>query len=420
MDKKFLCFILYLLPFIDSVNGFLIQSVGINLSVGVAYRLLLFLSIAFCMCTAKMDSKILKITILLTVCLFSSVMFHFEGNRQNEILDISKIILFPLLFAVVSSFMKYDATFAVKIKRIFNWYVVAFPLTLIIPYVLGIGYSSYENNTGYRGFYIALNAISSAIILMCIYSFYLMIKKVGVRSCIVFLMNLFCIFILGTKSAYLIIVASIVVITLGDIIFRQAVRMDIIRIAALGVIAVGLIVLKEWQLIVGIVDRWQYFFNSKSFINFITSDRADRLIPAMKYIINSKYRIIYLLFGYGLIPGSEKFEYTLMEMDFFDMFYLYGIINFALTCTLVVAIYKKAPKEKNIIYKYLYFITILLAFWVGHILTNALSAMIFALIAAFMCYDGDADNSRLKEKTAVVKKPETVGKQYIENDKSKT
>ncbi|MDY3845816.1 MAG: O-antigen ligase family protein [Eubacteriales bacterium] len=406
MEKRFLCFMLYLLPFIDSINGFLIQSVGINLSVGVAYRLFLFFSLALCMFTAKMDMTVLKNTILLAVCLFSSVLFHFEGNRIDEILDISKIILFPLLFLVISAYMKEDSVFAKKMKKIFHWYAVAFPLTLIIPYFLGVGYSSYENNTGYRGFYIALNAISSVIILTCVYSFYLMIRKTGVFNCIVFLMNLFCAFTLGTKSAYLIIAVSIVVITLGDIIFRQAVRMDIIRIAALGIIAVALIVVKEWELILSIVDRWQYFFKSKSFISFMTSDRADRIVPAMKYIMRSEYRPFYLLFGYGLIPGSEKFEYPLMEMDFFDIFYLYGIINFVLVCALVVNIFRKSPRDKNVIFKYLYFLTVLIAFWVGHVFTNALSVMVFAFIAAFMCYDRDGiiknENATVMKKTTYV------------------
>lgn len=383
--NKIMLALLLMFPFIDTLNGVIQLSFHTDFSLGTIYRIIF---LAFC-CYLIIDIKINRnnlIGLLLVFVLLFSVLFHFEADRNSDIVDISKIALAPFTFLAFRKLIYKDDYFVITLKKIFGYYCVIFPLTLIIPYIFNLGYSSY-GEAGFKGYYIALNAISNTIIVTSIYSFYMLVNKLSIHGIVIFIMNAFCILLMGTKSGYLLMIISIIVILIYDYYRHKVLRQSVLQLLLIGMTAIVSMLLLFHEEITSIFSRWDYFMKQRNLISFLTSARSDRLMPILNFIIHSPYGILYLFFGYGNIQNASL-EYSLMEMDFFDILFSYGIINFILIIAFLYRGYKiyQRSNQGDKFFGFLFIIMIIIAFFVGHVFVNALSNTIFAMIMTLMCY----------------------------------
>ncbi len=369
--------LLMLVPFVDVLNGIVQLELNINLSFGLIFRIFLLITCVYYL--MKKPFKTFPSSILLFVIyLFVSIFFHFEANIIDDLRDAITISLIPLLYLTINHINKENKN-AVNLNKILKWYTIAFPLTLIIPYFLGIGYLAYEDS-GYKGFYIALNAISNMIVITSIISIYNVFKKYNLFNIIAFISNTFCILIMGTKSAYLIYAIVFLYFMVRYINNKRIKTRNKLFFLATFVLVI-LFMFLFIDKIQSIFDRWLYFFEKRSFISFLTSARSERIIPAIEFIFDSKYSIVYSLFGFGNIV-NPNLEYNLIEMDLFDILFQHGLIGLFFIIYFVIKIYLSL-NNKPIICKFTLITIIILSIFVGHVLTNALSATMFAIMLSY-------------------------------------
>ena len=87
------------------------------------------------------------------------------------------------------------------LKRLFDRLAILFPLTILIPYLLHMGYSTYYGDVGYKAFYYATNEISFAICVMIMFLWNRLREELSIRYIVYFLLNAASCVLLGSKIA---------------------------------------------------------------------------------------------------------------------------------------------------------------------------------------------------------------------------
>lgn len=377
-------FLLILLPFADVLNGIFQMIFSFQISLGVVYRVI-FLCVCLSICFERKFDRLDLSAVGLVAILFCSVFFHYQSSLHDEFVNFLTIALFPVTFVTLRAVRTIDKAFS--LEKLFGFYCLVYPLTLIVPYLLGIGEAAYEDATGYKGFYIATNAISNIVIVTSVLSFYRLFHIGSLKNAAVCILNIFSVVLLGTKSGYLIVSVSFVVLALNALLHlagRKRDRVVFILLALVLILIFGAAIFRDE--IAKIFERWDYFYRQRDFWSFLTSARSERIGPAFAFIYGKPGNAIYALFGYGAI-SSEVLGYALMEMDFIDILLQYGIIGFAAFFWFLWMINRESRKfgKRNGVYRYLFFVILMIAFWVGHVLINALMATNLALICYEMC-----------------------------------
>ena len=160
--------LLFIVPFIDLTNGIIQTAFSLSFSIGLVYRILTLIVCLYYLFRKSLDS-FAALPIIFIAYLFLSIPFHFEANWIDDIRDAVTISSLPIIYLTICEINSKEPQ--INLSKLINWYCLAFPLTLVIPYFLKIGYSAY-GDSGYRGFYIALNAISNTIVITSIISIY--------------------------------------------------------------------------------------------------------------------------------------------------------------------------------------------------------------------------------------------------------
>lgn len=387
IDKIFLNLIC-LLPLADSINGY-INGGGNDggLSFGIIYRAIIIILSLYFMHKTKITKKNFVYIIMI---LFSLVMASINGiDTLKSFLNISLRLILPILLIITFTECKRKKIFSYKdIQRIFDIWSILFPITILLPYFLGYGFSTYGvGAAGYKGFYYAQNDIGFILALLYLYSFYSINDKLSITCIFRLLLILASNLILGLKSNYL----YVGVITIGYLLKINNSRFKTKLIVIIGILIGGLFLIHHYsdQLLM-ITERWTYFYNrGNGGLSFWTSTRIDRLKPAFEFMVSNNL-IFNLLFGTGMNYTLHTMDLglSLIEMDLFDLFFQIGIVG----CISLLFFYKRYIKLSKI--NSFYYTGVLLSVvsgtLAGHVFESPLSGMVFSLVCIGTIFENRA------------------------------
>lgn len=372
-DMHFFSILYCFLPLVDMVNGFVIQELHSNFSVGQIYRFLLIAIILLLIISYKkmIFRDIVPLAwIAFTITIWGLLHVLMGRNLLNEFTNGLQWILFPMYvfgFSLLKAHGQMCEGDRRKILEIWQW---LFSLTILVPKLLGIGYSTYGNEIGYKGFYYANNGVSFALSILVIYSLYKLYSELSLLNGIKFVLCAWTCMILGTKSALFAIVVAVVFLLFDK--WKKKYFQSLIFIFLALIIAYFLFQPFIEAQINDVLKRYNYIMRiqNNDFIDSITSGRIGKIDKLWTEMKNGG--VLSYVFGLGNIN-------YVAEMDFIDLFFQYGILGILVVIMYIILVRKDTLKVASI-YRRLFVFSIAYAFVVGHVFNNAMSTMIISLI----------------------------------------
>lgn len=385
-------FLLWILPIMDSLNGFINGGGNENgLSLGIVYRFVIVIVSIFYLLIYGINKKYLIYFLSFCTFLVISMAINNGEDSFSYLILLFKLVLPIIIIITIDSLAKKKLFRKEHLTFLMNSWTIIFPLTLLLAYVLGIGFSTYGDgtsmggrNVGFKGLYFAQNDISYIIDILYLYVMNKIFKHVSPRTIFEYLMVLSSSILMGLKGNYLIII----LITIACLFksesslsrnFRKTLLFMLIVLSILAFLSFFANEINQ------IIERWQYFYNKNSLISFLTSARSDRLAPTFSWLF-ANYGIVGLLCGSG-------YNYTniviskFIEMDPFDIILQLGLIGFIFVYGFYVKLYLN---NRNVVfYSTAFLLTLLISTLSGHVFETALSGVFLGVICSGLIISGE-------------------------------
>jgi hypothetical protein len=408
---------LLLQPILDLITGIQTHYYDMFLSVGVIFRFLFMLFMIYYVIFVA-DSKYKKYSIFYFILLFLYILFflistiYFKDMSliSEEIKWLIKNLYFPILLV---GFINVFNNHKERIENItFIKIIAIYVFIIIICKLIGIETNAYtQGKTGYIGLFYSANEISGIIsLLLPFLIFYRADKNRLLLKAIIVLGVLYCTLIIGSKTAFL----SLLII-IGVYIVNYFIKM--IKARKYRNVKIILLSLILSIVLISIVLPYTAFYkNIKTHVSFLDinniteifeGDNFNRLIfsDRLTFLQNTKEEydkasIIQKIVGIGYASATEE---KTIEMDYFDIYYRYGILGFItyflpLVIALITILRKvrKAIFDDKIIYVLSLSLALILALFTGHIFTAPSVSIYVSLMIGYLV------NAKSKETSNVI------------------
>ena len=352
-------------------------------------------------------SKICEFIIVACVVITLPVIYALlHGTMSGIITDyiqLSKLFYPIMLFKVLENMTNHQVMDTERIYRCLEYYRWFYPLSLLIPYVLGLGYQSYKNyDAGYSGFYGAGNELSIVLVAMFIIALYDAINNRKKIAFIPTFLNVICILLTGTKTGMIMLIVGTVVIMLHT----KNMQSRFFRIIALIVgcvpIAIGVLNLMHQQMDSTIrMIQFKYNQMNTDLISFLLSNRNNKILLNFDdSIFNNRNGFINFFIGRGYYDQAVSRKssvyiasFGLIEMDLFDILFQHGII---ITAGVVLFYLRKLlitlPQSALWGTKFAAGIMMLFGVIAGHTFQSTLPATSMILLLICSIYMNNANN----------------------------
>lgn len=396
-----------LLP-VDMLNGILLKK-GINLpmSIGQLYKLII---LAFLFFRFIFKPKLLVFSLGLTFLLFLPSIYQAVKQLNAEflfddIIKISKYLapLFSFLFFVdfIKRAEEPGIRKLIKLAR-FSYLVLAG--NILLKYV-GLGSPMYEfGSIGSKGFFYAGNEISALlVILSSIIAFNLWQNKKRVQYFLFWAFTLFIGLTISSKTG----VVGIALVFLLIPLKRPSIKLSIGRLMFfLGaiLIVIPLAFYLSWKFIQGTAFyiRLQYFSAKFDLWTFLLSNRNVFFYDAYKKFI-TEYSVIEKIFGVGQGQYELINNGSIVEVDFADILFAYGIIGLLYFLIIMVFLLIQAMRfSKNNKYIFANFVLLMtlvllaISSTAGHVFSSGMAAVFIGLLFSLMYYKRNVESRPIK------------------------
>lgn len=386
-----------ILPVVDSINGILIRA-GLP-SVAILYKVFLMGVLMIPILQRKVvNAKVFGGMLFIVLYTVATMVVNYLLLRDDfiEITYPIKLLFNVITLVLLWSNIDNQVLSGNTIYKIFTYNVYLMLVCMLVPYVLGLGYTIYSGGHGYKAFFYSNNELNVVLIIL----FYFCLFKVAEEFSLVNLVLLggifICVLMMSTKS-------SIIVCAVGVVIFLlKCLKKIDVRIKILAVAAVGCVAFLArdfiWSQIQSFMGRQSGLFNvySGDLLATITSGRMYYIEEALSEFVKRDFPIFHVLFGNGFISD------VLTEMDFVDIFFYLGFVGvFAIIIGLLWIYYKSIPqfkRDKNGVRHIGFLLIMAFSFIAGHVLFMATSGCYFVLYCCFiMTYNSEMDDGRYEK-----------------------
>lgn len=405
--KYIFFFTLGLLALIDSVNGFLI--LNYNISVTIIYRIIVMLMLIIYIYIYNKKNTYIYTTLFFTYLIsigFYNIIIYQDIDRYqnmisaiyNEISQLSKLIFIIVLIESCKNFIKNNKLTFNTIEKIVNLNIILFPIVLIIPMILGIGFDVYSGGIGNKGFFNANNELGIVLSTLYIFALDNIYNKVNLKNIIKLVLLIISMISISSKVA---IITPIIITIIYYIksIFKMNCKLKFITI--LNIITMYAIYLVNGPMkesINGFINRQVYVTNqiSNSILDAIFSGRI-KFLESIYYYTSENLSIFENIFGcvFGLgintkenMIGSIVYGYgrKTIELDGLDAIFSYGIIGFIIIYGYFIYNYIKYYNKDVITFKYrlAFLVILILGFFTGHVFWTAMGGSILAITMSGM------------------------------------
>lgn len=411
-EKIFIIF-LYMGPILDLIAGIMLHY-NYNITISSIVRLsFMFFSIIYLI--FKVKNK--KINIFLSLIFAYFIIFFVtilitKGTPaiSYEIKNLFTTYYFIIMLITLASLYKN------KKFNTYNLFIIylIYLFFVFIPNIFNIGFNSYyESKEGSAGLFKSANVIGS-ILSILLPIIIINIKKINIRLIILFIINLYVIFSIGTKVPVLSFILVLGINILYYLIYLAKKHnykiLIIILIPTILITALSIVIFPKTSFYKNIVIHINYL-EKKDNGHISTNHIIDHFIFSERLTFEEKTRKAYnkstmleKVFGIGYIENysTDKVRLKTVEIDYFDIFYRHGIIGFIIFFTPIIIVlhgiiknikYKKKEKLNIILSICLIFI---LALFQGHILVTPSNSIFAALILALSYNNSYSFKNKLK------------------------
>ncbi|WP_429968501.1 O-antigen ligase family protein [Enterococcus sp. DIV2371] len=336
------------------------------------------------------------ITTTLVIFLLQSVFLQYSWSWM--IADLSVYVKY-LLWILIPYFVyqRKELISKVRYDRLFIIISVLFTLGLLIPYLLGLGYQTYDNSdAGYKGYFFANNDTSFAFIVSITFTVQALIDSIKEqthrRSLFLgglFAGNFICLVLVGTKTGifYGLVTLFYLLWRLVKGIKRQALMQQLF-IWLFSFFGIFWLFIQGFPLMIQAVEgtylRLVYFYHlfDGDLVRLISSSRSDFLIGGMSAFLEDEWRHFTMIFGQGFEYRLANFgRLGLIEMDFFDTLFGQGFLGTSLLLIMgAYFLYLAFQPSKRSVYSLALVVVFFYSFFAGHVLYSALSSTFLGLI----------------------------------------
>lgn len=407
MNTKFERFIytfLSITVLLDSINGFFdmytTSAILTNLIPIVRLAFITMILIYIYSLEKKRYSIVLLLSLLFGIIIIVLNGWIYDYNSAEYFADFlyfSKIIFLIILIVFFVNFKIYNKNlFIIKIL-LNNAYQIS--LLIILPTILGIGRVTYEgSDLGNSGFFISNNATNIAMILLTIIVFFDMnfLKIRNKVSSFFYILLLVTLFLQGSKTSYVtlvfFLVMTVVVYLLINIKYSNlkiSFLFSLLFLFSIMLISI-LFAFYNWEsirltfltVLDPFIQRQKSQINSQgNFLNYLNSGRFLLFNREYNYFQNIAYDLKYFT-GIGYSNIMIRFG-KISEMDFFDIYFIFGLYGIALTYLLTLIVwfkYKILNKKLKFFKSILVFVALVYSIVGGHVFVDILPITILGLI----------------------------------------
>lgn len=332
--KNWLIFILISSPFIDLANGILKFLLGYDgISPGQVIRIgFWFINLIVLL---RIDFKKFKwtmyVSIFIAIKLISTIFTGYINNFGQIFAEVTfdiKFLYVLTLLMLISSAVKLKKIKLEVLEKYTSNSIFITAAILIITTVLNLNVSSYGTNIGSKGLFIEINSVAASLLIGLGLQFIAYSRNYKSKINLFKVMILFvALFMLGTKSAlvFAILISGYFFL---KFIVSQNKRISFSAVLVVVLVALGIVIFFMYGNGNDIIMRLIYFYKKMNFMSFLISGRDMMLTAGFAVWSTSVY---YILMGTGFKFGSQVIGdavtgRTLIEMDFFDVYYFFGSI----------------------------------------------------------------------------------------------
>ncbi len=365
------------------------------LSVGQIYKGFIFILIFITILRTKLNNS-LKLYLFITLMYFSSITLmhniYSPSNLLNDAVFTFKIIFNITVFIYFYLFFKKNKT--LNSVRLIDKTINISYIFLILNFIfgaLGYGFSTYYyGDLGIKGFYYAGNELALLLVVLNSYKIFNGYKK-GISSYLFYsFLALGLALATAMKTA---IGGTLLLILIIPMISRIKTYKHFYKLAfyvPILVGSIGLLITGVFKYLGGqfAVARWIYFIKEYGLMSGLLSSRDQTLLNVFNEFYYN-FSISWSLFGKGL---TNFLNGATIEIDFFDVFFIFGFIGLLLVYGAWIYIIKRIFTEsfksirQNLNYKYLFIINSLIfvaSFTTGHVVYSTSTVLFLGMITAF-------------------------------------
>ncbi|WP_304419420.1 O-antigen ligase family protein, partial [uncultured Duncaniella sp.] len=385
--EKIFLGIIFAFPICDIITGFLIFRVGLPESfIGSPSQLIRIIFILFGLSIIPYRKQRICVAVLLWILAIESLSLFYTPSFVPFISGLNygiKLLYIVLFYFGAEQYcaISHRALFKFQ-STIFNVALV-YALGVIIPTILGFGEGSYGEGTfGQKGLLSSGNAIG---IFLGIMNCLIILKKKSKTEYLKQLIISISLIFLATKTALLLFLLGLILILIK---LKPAFRY-LILIFILAIIVIYMDIIYDVVRTVADVILFR-FDNRESLFSFLMSSRDAYVSDAITEFMNSPIWILKFFIGGGAFM-SFRSQYTngmvfdTLENEFFDIFFMYGIIGLVFYLGAIVYFFVKIEKKSSSL-GFIFLLFCLHSILAGHILFDGIPIMSAVLIIQIAKY----------------------------------
>lgn len=411
--RKALLVALSLLPIMDSLNGWINQGGNDSgsISLGIIYRCVLILICGIGILANWKEIK--KRQLIVGAIAAILLLFRISDFISNQSLN-PELSFIPMTMKLLLPIICVEAMLLVGIKDQFGsryadtiqtiW-AILFPACIIVPSIFDSGLSTYSSgDVGFKGWFFSQNDLCFCLSMLYSYSLCVLVEYKNSRSKLLIhltgaVLCCICLMLLGLKSGLI----CIVFFSAGYIAMskRLSKTVKMLALAAMLVVFLLLLFLMSEQ-VSKLIERWRYLYDLLgNFPTFITSGRIDRISLAATFL-QQEGCSTWLLFGSGLSYTAPLKPYALIEMDFFDLLFQFGLLGALAVYGYFIAPYLQAVRwawgKLPLHYRFATPIMVGMSLFAGHIFVNsALSGTMVAVLTIGLLSESSPNNNDMNQ-----------------------
>ena len=409
--------LLLFLPIIDLITALQTRFTNMVISLGVLIKGLLLLFILYYLFfkNKNKNSKVIKLYLLI-LAMFSIIYLLTKNDIVNinnlltEIINIFKFSFYPIVTIGLIEMDNENKLDKNIIANVLSYTYILYIIFIFIPHITGTGFKSYgllSIKNGTVGWFYSANEIGSIMILLFNFVYLHLENKKYYLFLVASLIGIYVSSIIGTKVASLGIIIATCTMLVYNIIDKKTFKTKNIMYSLI-ILFTSITFFLLGPTLNNVGDTYsRYVINNQnenknvlvrkleSFMISLLSDREKFLsgvdISYKHAPIDDK------LFGLGFTPRDSHYSQLasrLVEMDYFDMFYRFGIIGFILLNLpalyiigdIIWSIIKRKQKTNANFWKYLIIwgVVTLIGFVSGHVISSPAVSFYLAIITLFM------------------------------------
>lgn len=391
--------LLLLMPvlIVDMLNGIMLEK-GIELPVSVSqlYKLGILGLMIYRIAQLKEDFFTVKCTFVLLI-LSSIVMLFYGYTIMDFINDFIKIFkyLTPLIAFFFFRSMFRSHNFWIE-KKFFTWITVSYWILVanILLKLVGVGYPMYDaGGIGTRGFFHAGNEISVLLlVLSAIKGYQIWNFSNSKLTYLLFLfLNVFLGILVTSKTGILGTVVVFCIIAFEPSKFKLTFRqIRTIFISILMVIPMIVYFVYKFVSQSDIMIRFTYFWEKLDFLTFVLSSR-NLYVEKMLMYYDEEYMWWQKIIGGGQTNYEEMLGH-IIEIDFIDLYFAYGLIVLVLFIYFLYYLIANAKNNSRKTFfpfaRLTFIMSVLLIFLSslsGHVFNSGIAGMFIGGLFAMMC-----------------------------------